>query len=90
MSERQRIITSTSDIGLVNEHHGELSADRTIVRREKLAHELLGGALSDFFIALYSRDFVQVGKLKHRVLPVSVCFSRRDLGGLVVNGAHAS
>ena len=63
MVDDNRILTSNSDLGLVNQHHNEISSERTLVRRERLAHEVFGGALNDFFRAACNRDFIQIGNI---------------------------
>lgn len=62
MNAEERIITSNSDLGLVNIHHSETSPDRTLVRRERLADELLSGAINDFLRALSNRELTPIGK----------------------------
>ena len=62
MTRLGRIITSNTDLGLVNQTRSETSAERTIVRREKIASELYGGALNDFYSAVCNRDFIPIGK----------------------------
>ena len=61
MNVEERILLSNSDLGLVNIHHSETSADRTLVRREKLADEFLSGAINDFLRALSSRSLTPIG-----------------------------
>ena len=61
MSDHNRIVMSNSDLGLVNHHHNEISSERTVTRRDKLANEVLGGALNDFFRAVCNRSFIQIG-----------------------------
>ena len=61
MAHSGRVVTSNSDLGLVNQHHNEIASERTLVRREKLANEVFGGALNDFFRAACERDFIQIG-----------------------------
>ena len=65
MIEDNRILTSNSDLGLVNQHHSEISSERTLVRRERLSQEVFGGALNDFFRAACNRDFIQIGKINY-------------------------
>ena len=62
MNANERILISNSDLGLVNIHHSETSADRTLVRREKLANEFLSGAINDFLQALATQSFTPIGK----------------------------
>ena len=63
MNAEERILISNSDLGLVNIHHSETSADRTLVRREKLSNEFLSGAINDFLRALSNREFTRIGKV---------------------------
>ena len=62
MTRLGRIITSNTDLGLVNQTRSETSNERTIVRREKVSSELYGGALNDFYSAACNRDFIALGK----------------------------
>ena len=63
MTNRGRVLSSNSDLGLVNHHHNEFASERTLVRRDKLAMEILGGCLNDFYRAACNRNFILIGKL---------------------------
>ena len=71
MNAEERILISNSDLGLVNIHHSETSADRTLVRRERLAQELLSGAINDLLSALSNREYTKIGKVD---LPIKNSF----------------
>ena len=62
MNAEERIVASNGDLGLVNVHFSETSPDRTLVRREKLANELISGVINDFLSALSNREFTAVGE----------------------------
>ena len=68
MNAEARIITSNGDLGLVNVQHSETSHERTLVRREKLANELIGGAINDLLQALSNDDCTRIGNLINKPL----------------------